>query len=214
MKKNLKVLLAFLLLMLFIGCADKKAEIYNKPALFWYQQIVKDIQDRDLEAADSHYTSMSSEHVASPLLEQALIILAQAHIEEEEYLLANFYLDNYIKRYGTFKKSEYARFLKVKANFLSFGQANRNQKLLLETIEETKVFLNRYPNSPYRPLIETILVKMELGKYFLDQEIQNLYDRTNRDTSATVYKEILENSPLKDAKMIDPKIPWYRYFFE
>lgn len=212
MKKNL--LLVSVLLILFSGCADKKAELYNKPALFWYQQIVKDIQDRDLESADSHYTSMASEHVASPLLEQALIILAQAHIEEEEYLLANFYIDTYIQRYGTFKKSEYARFLKVKANFLSFSYANRNQKLLLDTIEETRVFLNRYPNSPYRPLIETILVKMELGKYFLDREIQGLYDRTDRNTSATIYQEELENSPLKNAKMIDPKVPWYRYFFE
>lgn len=214
MKQVLKIALPFLLLILFVGCADKKAEIYNKPALFWYQLIVKDIQDHDLESADSHYTSMSSEHVASPLLEQVLLILAQAHIEEEEYLLANFYIDTYIQRYGTFKKSEYARFLKVKANFLSFSYANRNQKLLLETIEETKVFLNRYPNSLYRPLIETILVKMELGKYFLDKEIQSLYDRTDRNTSASIYKEMLEDSPLKDAKMIDPQVPWYRYFFE
>lgn len=214
MQKILPIAILFSLFLLFFGCADKQDELYNKPALFWYRQIIKDISDKDLEAADSHYTSMSSEHVASPLLEQILIILAQAHIEEEEYLLANFYLDTYIKRYGTEQKSEYARFLKVKGNFLSFSYVNRNQKLLKDTIKETKIFLKRYPNSPYKPLIETILVKMELGDYFLDKEIYSLYDRTDRNTSALVYKNILEDSPLKGAKMIDPKIPWYRYFFE
>lgn len=212
-------LLAFVALVLsvfiFGGCATKKDKVvYNKPALYWYEQIVKSIKDSDLEKADDMYTSLSSEHVASPLLPEAMIILSQAHMYEEEYLLANFYLDEYIKRYGNEKKSEYARFMKIKANFESFPNPNRNQQLLLDMIDQTRDFIKKYPNSKYRPMVETMLVKVKLGDYYLTQNIASLYERIDKPEAAKVYKEKFENSPLNNAKMIEPRIPWYRSFFE
>ncbi len=214
MKIFLNTILLVLTIFLFQGCAQKKAKLYNKPALFWYKQIVKDIKQLDLEAADEHFTSMSSEHVASPLLEPTMLILAQAHMEDEEYLLANFYLDTYMQRYGTYAKNEYAKYMKIRANFLSFTYPNRNQALLLKTIEETKEYIKDYPNSKYTPLVQSILVKLELGNYYLNKKIKKLYRRTDRPKSVEVYEKILENSPLRDAQMIDPRKPWYRKIFD
>ncbi|PID47742.1 MAG: outer membrane protein assembly factor BamD [Proteobacteria bacterium] len=214
MRLFLTFIVAVGLSFLLQGCAQKKDEIYDKPALFWYKLIVKDIKNLDLDKADSHLTSMSSEHVASPLLEPAILILAQAHMDNEEYLLANFYLDTYIKRFGTNVKNEYAQYMKIKANFLSFKYANRNQQLLLKTIQETRNYVRAYPYSIYNPLIYTMLTKMELGKYYLDKDIKDLYGRTGSDTSEKIYEQMIENSPLKDAKMIEPSKPWYRSIFE
>lgn len=82
----------------FSACSTKNDEgLYNLSASEWYKQIIKDLQDKDLEKADDHYNGMASEHVADPLLETILIILAQAHMDEEEYKLAEFYLDEYNK---------------------------------------------------------------------------------------------------------------------
>lgn len=213
--RHLRFLASSLLVAALLGgCASKQEELFNQPAAFWYEQIISDIKNRDLEAADLHYTSMASEHIASPLLEEVMLILAHAHIEDEQYLLANFYLDEYTKRYGNPAKVEYARFLKIKANFASFSYPNRNQQLLLDTIEETKEFVRRYPESVYRPLVETILTKMELGEYYLKQEIASLYKRTGKHESAALYEEKLQSTPLKDANMIEPKVPWYRALFE
>lgn len=200
--------------LLMSGCADKQEELYNKPALFWYELIVKDIKDQDLESADLHFTSMASEHVASPLLEETMLILAHAHIRDEAYAMANFYLDEYMKRYGNSAKVEYASFLKIRANFASFAYPNRNQQLLLDTIKETQVFVRRYPNSVYRPMVETILTKMQLGEFYLDQEIASLYERTGKTESASIYREKIEKSPLNEAQMIEPSLPWYRAIFE
>lgn len=202
----------FVVLMQF-GCSDKQNELYNKPALFWYKLIIKDVRDLDLEKADNHYVSMSSEHVGSPLLAPTLLILAQAHMDSEEYILANFYLDNYIKRYGTTSKNEYARYMKIKANYLSFSHPNRNQELLLQTIKDTAKYIDMYPNSIYRPMVETMLVRMELGEYYLNKNIKKLYERIDHDNSAKVYEEMLKSSSLKESKMIEPDIPWYRILF-
>ena len=209
-----KIIVLFFVLFVFFGCATKSKEVYNKPALYWYGEIIKKIKDYDLEEADNLYISLSSEHISSPLLPEVMIILAQAHMEEEEYLLANFYLDEYIKRFGTSKRSEYARFLKIKANFESFPNPNRNQQLLLDTMKQTREFVERYPDSQFKPMVETMYVKLRLGNYFMIQNIADLYTRIDKPIAAQIYQDKLDNSLQKDANMIKPHIPWYRSWFE
>ncbi len=213
--KILKILLPVIFLFILGGCAKKESvEVYNKPALYWYGQIVKEIKNQDLEKADDYFTSLSSEHVESPLLQTSMLILANAHIEEEEYILANFYLDEYIKRYGDRKNSQYAKFLKIKANFESFTKPNRNQQLIIDTIRNTKEFLNAYPNSQYVPMVNTILVKLELANLQTTQEIASLYNRIDKPKASKIYKEKIDRSSLKEANMIKPHVPWYRAWFE
>lgn len=213
--KIYRYLLAGFTAFMIFGCAEKYTELYNLTPDEWYSQVIADINDGDLESADKHYISMASEHVASPLLEQILLILAQAHANEEEYILANHYLDEYIKRYGdNGKKSEFAMYLKIKANFDSFKQPNRNQKLMQDSIREIEKFLYTYPNTEFRPLIETMLVKFKLAIFHLNEQIADLYTRTGRDVSAEIYKQKIENSELKDAELLTPELPWYRKIFE
>lgn len=214
MKISYKFIILLIITLIINACSTKSNEIYNLSPDAWYSLIIKDIRDRDLENADKHYTSMQSEHVASPLLETILIILAQAHMEDEEYLLANFYLDEYIKKYGDYEKTEYAEFLKIKANFDSFVRPNRNQKLMHDTATQIQNFLYKYPNSMYRSLAETMLIKFNLAMYYLDLQISDLYNRTNKDVSAEIYKEKIENSPYKNTNLIPPMLPWYRSIFE
>lgn len=210
----MKAIISIFVIFAFFGCADKKTVAFNKPALYWYAEIIESIKNYDLDEANNLFVSLSSEHVASPLLPEAMMILAQAHMEEEQYLLANFYLDEYIKRFGTAKRSEYARFLKIKANFESFPNPNRNQQLLLDTIEETQEFIDRYPNSQFRPMVETMFVKLKLSEYFMVQNIADLYARIDKPIAAKIYQDIFDNSSLKNANMIKPHIPWYRSWFE
>ena len=197
------------------GCSTKKSdELFNLSPDAWYSQIIKDIKDSDLEEAQKHYVSFSSEHIASPLLEEITLILAQANVDDEKYTEANSYLDEYIRRYGTEEKIEYAKFLKIKANFDSFSKPNRNQKLMQNSIRELQKFIFEYPRSQYRPLADTMLVKLKLAEHKLNKEIKELYERTGRDDSAEIYAQKIENSGLDDTDMIGAKLPWYREIFE
>ena len=208
------LLIASVFIALVSGCASKTKEVFNMPATYWYEQIAKEIKAQDLEKADGFYTSLVSEHVESPLLPEAMMMLANAHMQEEEYVLANFYLDEYLKRYGNKANADHVRYLKLKANYAAFPNPNRNQQLLLDTIKQAKEFIAKYPDSKFRPLAETMLVRMELGEYFLDENIRDLYSRTDKPEASKKYEEKLSKSPLGEAKMVDPTIPWYRSWFE
>ena len=70
----MKIVMTAFVLFAFFGCANKNKEVYNKPALYWYGEIVKKIKDFNLEEADNLYTSLSSEHISSPLIPEAMNI--------------------------------------------------------------------------------------------------------------------------------------------
>ena len=44
------------------ACSSKNDEEYNKPAIYWYNKMLKQIASSDLDKADDTYTSLESEH--------------------------------------------------------------------------------------------------------------------------------------------------------
>lgn len=212
MKKNFLVI--FVIGFFLSSCSVATDELYNLSATEWYTQIIEDLQKRDLDKADTHYSGMASEHIADPLLEPTLIILAQAHIDEEEYELAEFYLDEYNKKFGTSRNGDYIRYLKIKAKFDAFAVPNRNESLMLESKKEIATFLKDYPYTQYEPLVQTMLTKFNLAIFYLDSSIADLYKRTGRQESYEIYEQKLKNSEFHQQNIIKPELPWYRSIFE
>ena len=202
---HLKILTSLLLTLLFsTGCADKaaaKAENFNKPAVHWYQQIIKHVQSGELDKADDAYTSLSSEHVASPLLESALMTLARAHSDSEEHIMARFYIDTYIKRYAKSTNIEYLKFLKLKSNFEALKKAKRDQKLVLDTIVGANQYIQKFPGSSYNPLVHTMLTKLYLAELTLNRDIAALYKKTGKDKAAKIYADKVSASWLKNTEI-------------
>ena len=217
--KNMQNLIKFLLCALFVafigGCSSKgDGTLFNLSQEAWYAQILDDLNSLSYDDAETHYTSFASEHIASPLLEEMTLIMAQAFVDDENYEKANKYLDEYIRRYGTARKIEYARYLKIRANFDSFSRPGRNQRLMLNSIDEIRKFIIEYPQSQYRPLLETMMTKLRLTEHQLNKDIKDLYERTGKDESAKIYESRIENSPMNSTEIIKPQSPWYRAIFE
>ncbi len=202
--------------LMLASCSSKKevAQEYDRPALYWYNKMTKQIANYDLESADDTFTSLESEHRNSPLIPTSLIILANAHMEEEQYALANFYLDEYIKRYTISKDIDYVRFLKIKANFMGFTYQLRDQQLLDDTIAEIKAFKTNYSQSSYIPLVETINSRIHMAKASLDKEIADLYRRLGKDKAAKIYEEKAKNTWLRSEDIKEVDVPFYRAIFE
>jgi outer membrane protein assembly factor BamD len=215
MKKTRMIILGVtaISVMMFSGCASKKEE-FNKPAEYWYKEMLKDIARGDLEHADTSFTSLQSEHIRSILIPEAMMMLAEAHIDSEEYVLANYYLDEYIKRYGDRKSTEFARYLKVKAGFLGFKKPLRDQQLLLDTTKDAEAFVKEYPNSIYRVYVDSILVKLYLGQRQLNDDIAGLYGRVGKPLAQKKYLEDANATGAGGIQYEKAVSPWYREAFE
>ena len=203
MRKSVWIAVAIVLF--FAGCA-KKDEVteYNKPALYWYKKVAESISRNNLDKADEYYLSLKSEHMRSPLLPTAVMMLAHAHMNEEEYLMANYYFDEYNKRFATSAGREYADYMKLKSAFLGVTDVNKDQKLMMDTVENANKFTMRHPDSPYGPLVDTILVRLHMSEYLLNENIAALYDRVGKEKGAKAYRAKNDQSPLN---MSDIELP-------
>ncbi|MDM5271233.1 outer membrane protein assembly factor BamD [Sulfurovum sp. zt1-1] len=192
---------------LLVGCGNDESTVeeFNKPALYWYQKIAKNISGGYLDKADAYYISLKSEHMRSPMMPAAIIMLAHAHMSKEEYLLANFYLDEYNKRYGAGSNREYIEFLKIKASFLGIKDVYKDQKLIEDTVTNAKTFINRYPGSEYQPLVNTMLVRLYMTQYLLNENIAALYDRTGKDEAAKIYRDKNKGSVVQQSDITPPE---------
>ncbi|EDZ61761.1 competence lipoprotein [Sulfurimonas gotlandica GD1] len=204
---------AFAVIIFFSGCS-KELEEYNKPAVYWYGKIVKNISDGDLEKADNYYSSLQGEHIGSPLLPEATMILAIAHMYYEEYLLSEHFLNEYIKRYATANEKEDAEFLKIKSKYLALPNPRRDQALIEEAIKEAQKFKHNYPNSMYYAVVDTMQTRLYMAEAALNETIADLYVRLDKPKSAEYYRS-LKPQPWIDWNEIDrANTAWYRAWFE
>jgi outer membrane protein assembly factor BamD len=214
-KISIKLFLIFVALSVFTGCASKiENEEYNKPAIHWYSKILKHIYMGELDLADDTFVSLESEHRNSPLISSSMMILVDAHIKHEEYEMANYYLDEYIKRYALEKDLDYIRFLKIKSKYMSFKSQYREQQLILDILDEIEEFKNEYPNSNYIYLVKTMHLRMLMAKASFDLEISNLYTRIDKPLASAFYKQKVKKNFFDQKSMVKVQLPWYRALFE
>ena len=200
---------------LFTGCgSDEEVAEFNKPALYWYQQIANSITHGDLDKADAYYISLKSEHMRSPLMPTSIMMLAHAHMNKEEYLLANYYLDEYNKRYGEYDSREYTDFMKLKAAFLGVTDVYKDQKLIIDSISNAKKYIYRYPGSPFIPLVNTLLIRLHMSQYLLNENIAALYDRTGKEDAAKIYRAKNKGSVVEMADITPPEKGIIGYVFD
>ena len=94
--------------------------------------------------------------------------------------------------------------MKLKSAFLGISDVNKDQKLMLDTVNSAGKFVMRHPGSPYDPLVKTILVRLHMSQYLLNENIAALYNRIDKEKGAKIYHGKNEESPLN---MADIELP-------
>jgi len=212
LKINL-ILSSFALLILLLGCS-KDVDEYNKPAMYWYTKMIEYISDGNLDKADNYYSSLEGEHIGSPLLPEATMILAIAHMHNEEYLLSEHFLNEYINRYATLNEKEFGEFLKIKAKFMSLPNPRRDQSLIQEAIQAAEQFKRNYPNSMYYAVVDTMATRLYIGEAALNETIATLYDRLDKPKGAAFYRTIKPQPWINWDEIKISNSAWYRQWFE
>lgn len=209
--KHFLLLAAFLL---FLSGCSKDVEEYNKPAAYWYKRMIESVSDGNLDKADNYYSSLQSEHIGSPLLPEATMIMAQSHLQYEEYLLAEHFLNEYIKRYATPSELEYSEYLKIKAKYMALPNPRRDQGLINEAITAGEHFKSKYPHSIYYPIVDTMVTRLILARSSLNESIALLYKRLDKPMGAAHYRNLRKENWIDWEEVDKPDVAWYKEIFE
>lgn len=215
MKIKLGFLLTFAIVFsIFFSACSKEFEEYNKPAVYWYAKIIESISEGSIDKADNYYSSLQGEHIGSPLLPEATMILAITHMYYEEYLLTEHFLDEYVKRYANSNEKEFAEFLKIKAKYMALPNPRRDQVLIGEAILESEKFKTSYPNSMYYSIVDTMATNLYMADAALNESIASLYERLDKPKSAAYYKAIKPQPWIVWNEIERANSPWYKEWFE
>ncbi len=214
MTKKINLLLAPLSIFLFFSGCSKELEEYNKPAVYWYAKIIESVSNGNIDKADNYYSSLQSEHTGSPLLPEATMILAIAHMHYEEYLLSEHFLTEYVSRYANENEREFSEFMKIKAKYMSLPNPRRDQALINEAIISSENFKIEYPNSMYYNVVDTMATNLHMAEAALNETIASLYDRVDKPKSAQYYRDIKPQPWIKWNEIDRANTPWYREWFE
>lgn len=232
--KGFKIFIGIVTLACFFVACSKKTEEYDKPAIYWYDEIFNEIRLGNLETADTKFASLQSEHTNSPLIPEAMLALGHAHMEEDEFLLAEFYFDEYLKRFSNRQNYSYINYLKILARYFSFKNHSKDQQFMLDSLKAIKTYLDAYPNEIYTPFVSYIFAKFQLGQAELDRAIANVYKKEDKRYAAQLYLErgsgqwtdkfkaiindpswfVMKPSEIEKIDQIVPSyVPWYVQIF-
>jgi outer membrane protein assembly factor BamD len=142
------------------------------------------------------------------------MILAIAHMYYEEYLLTEYFLNEYVKRYANTNEKEFAEFLKIKAKYLALPNPRRNQVLINEAITEAEKFKRHYPNSMYYSLVDSMATNLYMAEAALNETIAGLYVRIDKPKSAVYYRNKKPQPWIVWDEIDRANSPWYREWFE
>lgn len=214
MRLKTKLTMVVVATAIFFGGCSKDIEEYNKPATYWYSKLTEAIANDNLEKADDYYSSLQGEHIGSSLLPEATMILAIAHMRSDEYILSEYFLNEYVTRYANPNEREFAEFLKIKAKYMALPNPRRDQVLINDAIAESEKFKTNYPNSMYYGIIDTILTNLYMASASLNESISDLYTRLDKPKSAKYYKNVNPQPWIKWEEVDTANSPWYREWFE
>ena len=209
---NSKIILITLIGSLFFGCANKQK--FNKSDEFWYKEIVKYINQGNLDKADESFSSLETEHINSPFLETSILVLIQSHTKTENYLIADYYMNRYNRLFGTRTSKPYIEFIRIKSKYMAFKQPKRDQKLLLDTLYLIENYISTYSESEYMPYINTMKTNLKLAQYSLNKDIMVLYTKLDKPQAVEFYKNNNDINWIDEKDFKEPEPSFVRSLFE
>lgn len=198
--------------LVLFSCASKQ-EVKKSP-LYWYKNLVKAVENGNLEKADDYYASLKAEQINSVFLPQANMILAIEHINNKEYLLANFYFDEYLTKFGEKDNSSLIEYFKILSAYKSFENPKRNQQLLLDTIANVNSYIQNNEDKEFYYHAKTIGAILMITNSNMNKDIANLYRKRNKPKAQKFYKQEAFIEGKDDFLVKQPHTSWFRWLFE
>lgn len=203
--------ITFLLSLFLISCAP--VEEFNRPASFWYEKIIIEISRGNLERADNYFNSLQSEHIASPLIGEALLMLSKAHMDNNEHLLAGFFANEYKVRFSNPKNSDYVSFLSIESSYYAFVNYSKDQGYINDNIKEVSNFIILNTNNKYLPYIKHILTTFKLSSLEINKEIIRIYTLQDKILADEKYKQYNKDLGVSSVEFTPSYVPWYVKIF-
>jgi outer membrane protein assembly factor BamD len=75
----------------------------------------------------------------------------------------------------------------------------------MDSADNAYKYILRYPESVYTPLVNTLIIRLHMSQYLLNENIAALYERTGKPDGAKIYREKNSGSVVEMADITPPE---------
>jgi len=179
---------------ILLGCASNNSTVTKGKTDNYYQsptsKIYNYIKNRNLDDADNAYIELKTNSESPTTLSSVAKTLAIVHMQNKEYILANFYLQEALQADGS---DEFAKFLLSKNQFLSAIKNQRDQSYRDRALKALEVDRNLVADEDYSLLANSMLTRVKLDTAWNNKEIGNTYKRLNKQEASQIYENRIKS---------------------
>jgi len=149
-----------------------------------YTSIFNSIKQNNLDNADDLYVKLKSNYEHSPYLKDAATILAIAHMQNKEHILANFYIQEALQN----SSNDNLKYLLAKNQFMAAVMNNSDNTYITKAKEALKSDADIIYNSDYQLLANSFLTRLKLQDIYNNLQTGTLYNRLGKSEAYKIYK--------------------------
>lgn len=200
------IIIAFCTSLLLAGCSSDKDRPQDMSEKELYQQAQTNLEDENFQMAVKNLQLLEARYPFGPYAEQAQLEIIYAHYRNFEPEAAVATADRFIRLHPQHPNADYAFYIKGLANyvesegfldrFLPTDMTMRDPGAALQSFEDFRQLLYRYPDSPYAPDAKARMVylRARLARYEIN--VANYYFKRGAYTAAANRgRYVLENFP-------------------
>ena len=182
MKKNTAIWIVVGGMAGLIGCAE-------------LQPTVQDAADANASHSlspavnDEAYSAYREAHEHSPRIPKMIVALINSHLKKGEFLLAQFYCDEYLRDYPSGKERDEVDYLHLKILFYRYDREH-DDRIAEQARTEAKHYLSTHGNfSPYRSRVEALLERLRQREKIRNEELAEFYKKRGKPKAEAIYRE-------------------------
>ncbi len=149
-----------------------------------YRSIYYNIRQNNLDSADDLYVKLKSDYENSPYLKDAANILAIAHMQNREYILANFYIQEALQN----SSNDNLKYLLAKNQFMAAVMNSSDNTYITKSKEALKSDTDIIYNSDYHLLANSFLTRVKLQDIYNNIQTSALYKRIGKEGAYKLYQ--------------------------
>ena len=149
-----------------------------------YKSIYKNIKQNNLDNADDLYVKLKSDYENSPLLKNAATILAIAHMQNKEHILANFYIQEALQN----SSDDNLKYLFAKNQFMAAVMNSSDNTYIKKAKDALKSYVDIIADSDYQTLANSFFIRLKLQDIYNNLQTGALYNRLGKKEAYKIYR--------------------------
>jgi len=185
----------------FVSCVSTKVV---KSDLSLYRAMIN-ANSAEFSRFSSAFIDLKTNHPSSLYLKSAFSIAILKSIENQELIIAKYYLEQSKDRFVNSDNVDYYDFYEFKIDFLSIDRKNRMQNKLLDLDKKADLFIAKYSKSSYLYLIKDMKSSVLASLYLLNDGISKLYTTLGKSNASKTYQVKNTKINIRKSDIVEPK---------